>query len=145
MLMGFICNTYPFGELGQYKYVVTLSEYEGKLLLSRHGSRSTFETQGGHIEPGETVWKAAMRELYEESGAVEFTLLPVCDYRAGDETGHGDGAVFAAHITKLDALPEDFEIAEVRAFDGLPEDERLTYPLITPTLYREAEKILFGE
>ena len=30
------CKTYDTGTLQQYKYVVTLSDYGGKILLSRH-------------------------------------------------------------------------------------------------------------
>lgn len=44
--MKLTCRTYPVGTLKQYKYVVTLSEYQGKILLSRHKDRSTWETQG---------------------------------------------------------------------------------------------------
>ena len=46
-------KTYEIGSLQQYKYVVVLSEYEGNILLSRHKKRTTWETQGGHIEFGE--------------------------------------------------------------------------------------------
>ena len=49
-----ITKTYPVGTLPAYKYVVVLSEYQGKILLSRHKKRTTWETQGGKIEPGET-------------------------------------------------------------------------------------------
>ena len=49
-----IAKTYPAGTLKEYKYVVILSEYQGKILLSRHRKRTTWETQGGHIEAGET-------------------------------------------------------------------------------------------
>ena len=52
------CNLYPTGTLGHYKYVVTLSEYQGKLMLSRHKDRLTWEAQGGHIEAGETPEQA---------------------------------------------------------------------------------------
>lgn len=31
-----ITKTYPVGTLPTYKYVVVLSEYQGKILLSRH-------------------------------------------------------------------------------------------------------------
>ena len=30
------CKIYPTGSLKSYKYVVVLSEYQGKILLSRH-------------------------------------------------------------------------------------------------------------
>ena len=64
-------KTYELDSLKNYKYVVVLSEYKGKILLSRHKDRSTWETQGGHIEMGETPLDAAKRELYEESGALK--------------------------------------------------------------------------
>lgn len=66
------CKIYGLGVLKQYKYVVILSEYKGKILLSRHRDRNTWETQGGHIEKGETPMEAAKRELFEESGAIVF-------------------------------------------------------------------------
>ena len=90
-------KTYPIGTLKQYKYVVTLSFYEGKILLSRHKDRTTWETQGGHVEAGETTFEAAKRELYEESGAVDYDIVPLCDYWAGteDESKGAYGRSFA--------------------------------------------------
>ena len=55
-----ITKTYPVGTLPAYKYVVVLSEYQGKILLSRHKKRTTWETQGGKIEPGETPLMATI-------------------------------------------------------------------------------------
>ena len=69
-------KTFELGSLQQYKYVVVLSEYQGKILLSRHKNRTTWETQGGHIEPGEQPLDAAKRELYEESGAMDYEIAP---------------------------------------------------------------------
>lgn len=128
-------RTYAIGTLGQYKYVVVLSEYQGKILLSRHKKRRTWETQGGHVEPGETPLDAAKRELYEESGAIDFDIAPLCDYWAGEEgtDDWANGMVFRAVIHRLGALPES-EMAETRQFDALPEN--LTYPAITPVLFR---------
>lgn len=129
-----ICRTYEVNTLKDYKYVVILSESNGQILLSRHKDRATWETQGGHIEPGETPLEAARRELYEESGAVEYEIAPLCDYWAGDsrtQEGAG-GVVFQAVIHRLEPLPES-EMAEVREFEYLPEN--LTYPAITPVLF----------
>lgn len=128
-------KTYPVGTLKQYKYVVTLSEYQGKILLSRHKDRTTWETQGGHVEPGETPLEAAKRELFEESGAVEYEIEPLCDYWAGEEgtDDWANGMVFRAVIQKLGPMPES-EMAEVKQFDALPEN--LTYPQITPVLFQ---------
>lgn len=122
------------GKLKTYKYVVVISTCCGKIMLSRHKQRTTWETQGGHVEPGETPLEAAKRELYEESGAVQFEIRPICDYWAGDEqTGEGaTGMVFHAEIYERGMLPES-EIAEVQLFDALPKN--LTYPAITPELF----------
>lgn len=129
-----ICRTYEINTLKKYKYVVVLSRYNGKILMSRHKNRTTWETQGGHIEAGETPLEAAKRELYEESGALEYTITPLCDYWAGDEvTGAGAGGmVFVADIQKLGPLPES-EMAEVREFAQLPEN--FTHPAISPVFY----------
>lgn len=125
---------YEIGHLKTYKYVVVLSTCGGKLMLSRHKERTTWETQGGHVEPGETPFEAAKRELYEESGATRYAIRALCDYWAGDEnTGEGaTGMVFHAEIEALGPMPES-EMAEVRLFDALPDN--LTYPAITPELF----------
>ncbi|MBQ9119437.1 MAG: NUDIX domain-containing protein [Lachnospiraceae bacterium] len=127
-------KVYRINTLKEYKFVVVLSEYQGKILLSRHKDRTTWETQGGHIEPGETPLAAAKRELYEESGAIDFTIEPLCDYWAGnEETRDGaNGMVFAARILSLGAIP-DSEMAEVKQFEELPDN--LTYAAITPKLF----------
>lgn len=106
------CETYPLHTLGTYQFVVIISVYRGKLMLSRHKNRSTWETQGGHIEGGESLIEAAGRELYEESGAVKYLLSPAFDYRAGDENLWGNGVVFIAEIDEIGALPES-EMEEV--------------------------------
>ena len=129
-----ISKVYAVGELKVYKYVVILSTYQGKIMLSRHKQRTTWETQGGHVERGETPFEAARRELFEESGAVRYNMRALCDYWAGDEhTGEGaTGMVFHAEIYELGEMPES-EMAEVQMFERLPEN--LTYPAITPELF----------
>ena len=124
---------HPPGALGAYRYVVMLSRMGGRMLMSRHRDRATWQNQGGHIEPGETPLAAARRELYEESGALEYDIAPLCDY----QFAHGAAAVYAVSVTRLGPLPES-EMAEVRLFDALPEE--LTYPGITPVLCARAER-----
>lgn len=129
------CSVHPLGALGTYKFVVTLSILGDEILLSRRRDRATWETQGGHIEPGETPEDAARRELYEESGATEYEIAPLCDYFAWDDVSSAGGMVFVARIRSLGPLPES-EMAEVRLFPVLPEN--LTYPGITPALFGRA-------
>ena len=132
------CKIHPLGSFENYRYVVILSRYQGKILLSRHRERDTWETQGGHIEPGETPLQAARRELFEESGAVEYGIKPLFDYSFGGSCG----VAFEAEIQELGPLPES-EMAEVRAFDALPEN--ITYPAISPILFREQERLACGQ
>ena len=122
---------YPPGALGGYRYVVMLSRMDGRMLMSRHRDRATWQNQGGHIEPGETPLEAARRELYEESGALEYDIAPLCDY----QFAHGAAAVYAVRVTRLGPLPES-EMAEVRLFDEMPRE--LTYPEAGPELYEHA-------
>ena len=127
------------GSQEYYKYVVVCSNYQGKWLFSRHKKRTTWETQGGHVETGETPMEAARRELYEESGVKKADLYPVCDYKGFRGTRFSYGMVFLAVVHELGELPES-EMQEVRLFEELPEN--LTYPKMTPLLAAEAEKLL---
>ena len=128
-----ISKTYPLGSFERYKYVVIMSRMDGGFLLSRHKQRTTWEFQGGHIEPGETPMQAARRELFEESGATAFDIAPLCDYWVGSEDGQSGacGVVFIVDIHRLGALPES-EMAETRRFERLPEN--MTYPEITAAI-----------
>ncbi|MBQ7337642.1 MAG: NUDIX domain-containing protein [Clostridia bacterium] len=132
---GLQCHIYPYMTLDTYKYVVVCSRFEGKWLLSRHKKRDTWETQGGHIERGETPMAAAQRELYEESGITDAVLYPICDYCGYDDTGHANGVVFLADVKSIGRLPES-EMERVQLFDVLP--DTLTYPGVTPVLMQAA-------
>ncbi len=133
------CRIYPLGSLERYKYTVICTSYQGKWILSRHRKRSTWETQGGHIEPGETPLECAKRELFEESGIRDTDLYPVCDYWGFNSQACSNGMVFLAVVHSLGTLPES-EMKEIRIFDALPSE--LTYPQTSPKLYAEAAKFL---
>ena len=61
-------------------FAVIATQVGEQWVYCRHRQRTTWEIPGGHIEPGETALQAAERELREETGAVSFTLTPVCAY-----------------------------------------------------------------
>lgn len=133
------CTIHPLNSLKTYKYTVICSNFEGKWILSKHKDRCTWETQGGHIEQGETPFEAAKRELFEESGITDADILPVCDYNGYNSKSNANGMVFLALVHSLGELPES-EMQDIALFDALPNE--LTYPLTSPVLYAEAEKLL---
>ncbi len=133
------CRVFPLRTLEHYKYTVICSSYQGKWVLSRHKKRDTWETQGGHIEAGETPTDCARRELFEESGIQDATLYPVCDYWGFTDYSCSNGMVFLAVVHSLGTMP-DSEMKEIRAFDQLP--DALTYPQTSPVLFQEAARVL---
>lgn len=121
-----------------FEYVVVIPRMNGKWLVSRHAKRDSWEFAGGRIEPGETAWEAALRELYEETGALRSELYPVAAYSVRRDGGpESFGMLYRAEVKELGGLP-DYEMAETKLVDDIP--ERLTYPDIYPTLVGEVLK-----
>ena len=127
------CKICSFNTLGNYVFADVVAFYKGKWLLSRHKNRTTWESQGGHIEYGETPLEAAKRELYEESGAIDFDIEPLCDYWVNQELNgvriQGNSQVFLARVHSLGEIPQQSEMEEIRLFDTLPDS--LTYLELT--------------
>ena len=121
------------------QFVVIVAQYKGKWLCVQHKERDTYELPGGHIELGETAFEAAKRELYEESGALEFSLLPVSYYGVESSGKITYGELYFSNITCFGELP-DFEIKERKLFEHIP--DKLTYPHIQPALMERAQKWL---
>ena len=135
------CSIYKLGELKVYKYVVTFARSNDKWILCKHKNRDTWENSGGHIENNETPIEAAKRELFEETGSVEFDIIPICDYWACDEShetdniGWSNGQVFLAHVNKFEEIPQKSEMECIKLFEKIPQN--LTYPDITYVLLKQ--------
>lgn len=101
------------------KYTVIFARMNGQFILIRNRNQTVWELPGGKREEGETNAQAAGRELYEETGALEYELTPVGVYAL-----HGSfGMVYVAEVRRLGELPA-YEIAEIRLAEELPPDLR---------------------
>lgn len=130
------------------KFAVILAKANGKWVFCKHKERETYEVPGGHREPGETILETARRELYEETGALQFDITPVCVYsvtgknsvnRSGEETY---GMLFFADVQTFESELHS-EMEGVFFFDSLPTE--WTYPLIQPLLIEEYLRRQTGE
>lgn len=125
------------------KFAVIISKTNGKFVFCKHKERNTYEIPGGHREKDETVLEAAKRELKEETGAVDFTIKPVCVYSVKGKTRVNEnvddetfGMLYVADIFSFEEIHS--EIEKIIITDKLEYD--WTYPLIQPKLMKEAQR-----
>ena len=116
-----------------HKFAVIAVKQGDNWVLVRHKSRSTWEIPGGHIEVGEKPLEAAKRELYEETGAVDYDISEITSYSVDIDGTITYGRLFFANVRAFSDIPEGSEIAERAYFSALPDE--LAYPEIQPALY----------
>ena len=125
------------------EFAVIISKSNGKWVFCKHKERDTFEVPGGRRETGEKIEDTAVRELKEETGAVDFNIKPVCVYSVkgktrvnNNATKESFGMLYAAEIFSFEEIHS--EIEKIVLSDDLI--RQWTYPLIQPKLISEAKK-----
>ena len=125
------------------KFAVIISKSNSKWVFCKHRDRDTYEVPGGHREAGELIEDTARRELKEETGALEFSITPICVYsvtgknRVNDTGEETYGMLHFADITEFEEELHS-EMEKVVLLDELPDE--WTYPLIQPLLIAEYER-----
>jgi 8-oxo-dGTP diphosphatase len=116
------------------KFAVIVSKSNGKWVFCKHKERDTYEIPGGHREQGEKIDDTANRELYEETGAVDYKIKSVCIYSVTVDDVETFGKLYYADIKTFEKELHS-EIEKVELFYDLPKD--WTYPQIQPLLLKE--------
>jgi len=137
-IKGYIMFDVKFDELGSvdealFTRVVVVSRYKGKWVYCKQKGKETWEIPGGHIEPGEDWLTAAKREMYEETGATELDIEPICVYSISKY-----GLLCFAEIKELGPLPA-FEMGEIKFFDKEPEN--LTYVGTHTKMFKKVREV----
>lgn len=125
------------------KYAVIISKANGKWVFCKHKERRSFECPGGHREKNEAIFTTAKRELFEETGALEFSIIPVCAYSVTEKNSAnktGEETFGMLYYAEIDTFENELhsEIEKIYFFDELPAE--WTYPLIQPKLIKEAQR-----
>lgn len=128
-----------------FRFAVIIAKYRDKWVFCKHKDRDTYECPGGHRDNNEPILTTAKRELYEETGALEYSIRPICVYSVKGDDGvivnqkESYGMLYYADIISFGELP-DMEMERIEFFDELPEN--WTYPNIQPLLFEKVSGLL---
>ncbi len=128
---------YDKAEDSLLKFAVIVSKHNGKWVFCKHKQRETLEVPGGHREMGEKIGETAKRELYEETGAVDFIIKPICVYSVISDDNDAEETFGMLYFADINAFESELhsEIEKIYLLDDLP--SQWTYPLIQPKLIDE--------
>lgn len=119
------------------KFAVIIAKYKGKWVFCKHKLRDAYELPGGHRENDETILETAKRELYEETGALDYLIKPICVYgvvgknRVNQTNKEMYGMLYYADVYTFEKTLHS-EIEKIVFLDQLP--DLWTYPDIQPKL-----------
>ena len=134
---------YDKADDARLRFAVIITKAGGRWVFCKHRDRDTLEIPGGHREPGEGITDTAKRELYEETGATDYSIQPVCVYSVTAPGNFGGqetfGMLFYADVKAFEKELHS-EIERIVIQDDLP--AAWTYPDIQPYLLQEVQKRL---
>jgi len=126
------------------KFAVIISKSSGKWVFCKHKERDTYEVPGGHREANESIIDAARRELYEETGALTYSITPISVYSVTEinqVNGKEEETFGMLYYAQIETFEKELhsEIEKIVFLDEQPTE--LTYPLIQPKLITKVMEI----
>ncbi|MCP3033371.1 nucleoside triphosphatase YtkD [Halobacillus sp. A1] len=136
-------DDYPFSE--DPKHVWVICRYKNQWLLTKHKDRG-IEFPGGKVEPGEIADQAAVREVYEETGAKVDELKYIGQYYVAGKGGSIIKNVYYATISSLIQQEHYFETDGPVLLNELPKrirsNPRYSFMMKDQVLPKCMERIL---
>ena len=120
----------------EIKFAVIISRTnDGEWVLCKHKERNTFEFPGGHREESETILETAERELFEETGAIQYDIEKIGIYSNIENKKKSYGMLYYADIKKFESIPSGSEIEKIEITESL-EGYSWSYPIIKENLIK---------
>ncbi|KQL44151.1 nucleoside triphosphatase [Brevibacillus choshinensis] len=130
------------------RHVLIFPFWQGKLLFTRHRTRG-IELPGGKIEPGESSLAAAVREVYEETGAVLEGIERIGQYTIDN---YMIKDIYVARVLHYTEIPSGTDVAQTILFDTIPTEvkgdpqfSRLLYDDVYPLALAHASGHRFAQ
>jgi len=132
----------------QAKHVLVFPFWKGKLLFTRHRERG-IELPGGKIEPQESSIAAAIRETFEETGAILDGIERIGQYTVNGELCKD---IYVARVLSCQPFPTGKDVLERVQFDQIPTQvkgdprfSRLLYDDVYPLALERAVRHPFAQ